>query len=343
MSIQFEPRNWSRIERPNRFAQASGHQIAWAYPTREGVEVDTLVNHSAEIALDAIGDDSGAWDIDTYMGTVGSRRVSWHCTSDSDSNVWALPWSHTGFHAGSGWNRRSWGLEQAFRANHLHRAPAAWVEGLVECSAAAFAAACTYYELPAEHVTPGQRGIVAHGTPHGAPKAGISPGRIRTDPGPYYPWDDLIGRTGELVDQGVVALGFTGELVGECQRFLIAQGYDLSVDDDFGPFTLGALHHWHKSRGHRATGVWTDRTPVSLPPLPPQPIPQPEPEPEPEPPVVEPEPEPEPVDEVVVELEARVAELELTVTAHEQTLRTITTDARTIATNAQAIIEAAAQ
>ena len=175
---------------PNPAASAlDAHRATgqWAYPTRQGVTLDTLVVHSAESFADQIGEDRGAENVTRYGASVADRRVSWNVTTDSDSIVWFCPIEWTCFHAGSGWNRRSAGIEQAFQAHLWPSYPQPWKDAVQENTAVAAAAIIRH---PAARIDPVLRdkdrareagGIIPHGTARGVP--GLNSATYRTDPG----------------------------------------------------------------------------------------------------------------------------------------------------------------
>ncbi len=266
-------KNWTALENPNPSAQRAGYSTGmWAYPTRQGKTARLIVVHDAESVADKVGPDLGAENVDRYMRTVSSRQVSWGATVDSDSVVWGCPWDWTCFHAGSGYNRISWGFEQAYQASKLRGLPSAWKRGLFRNAGKTIACASLKLNIPIVRVNRDGTGVVAHGTPKDATVPGISPGSVRWDPGNEadYDWDTVIAHATDYADKGVVTLGFANDEVGECQRWLVAEGYELTVDNSFGPSTHGALRHSQAERGQRVTGVWVARSvPVIVAPPPP--------------------------------------------------------------------------
>lgn len=249
------------LRHPNRNAQAAGYAHQWAYSTRQGRSVDLVVVHSAESIPDMNGPDNGAENVSRYMTTT-NRSVSWHATSDSDSVVWNCPAEWTCFHAGSGWNRRAWGIEQAYRAGDFAKLPDEFRAATIDNTAQAVAVACGRYGIPPVFIDRGQidagrRGITAHGTGNGV--AGLQPGNVRSDPGwTVDDWRLFISRVTAYVDASAVGLGSKGPAVEAAQTDLNGRASaGLVVDGEFGPKTHAAVLVDQAARGGSASGVWS--------------------------------------------------------------------------------------
>ncbi|WIE65352.1 peptidoglycan-binding protein [Curtobacterium sp. MCLR17_036] len=140
-------------------------------------------------------------------------------------------------------------------------------------SSAAPAASDDVHTGPTATVTKGDltdskvfAGTLGYGAPTGVPAAAA--GTITWLPRP----GDVIERDEDLyaVDErgvrsmyGTVPLwrdlsrGVHGTDVRQLNENLAALGYDVSVDDEFGPRTQAAVRQWQEDRDHEATGVLT--------------------------------------------------------------------------------------
>lgn len=109
-------------------------------------------------------------------------------------------------------------------------------------------------------------GTLGYGTPTGVP--GAAAGTITWLPAP----GDVVHRDEYLYavdERGVRSMygtvpfwrdlsrGRTGTDVRQLNENLAALGYDVSVDDVFGPRTERAVRQWQDDRGHQVTGVLT--------------------------------------------------------------------------------------
>lgn len=131
-----------------------------------------------------------------------TTRASWHDTIDADSIIPMLPPTYTAWHV-RGFNRCAIGMEIGAKATSWKRAPAAWVEGVVENAAYRAAQHAKRFGIPARLLfAPGKRyssainpsgvGFVSHHA--------LDPGR-RTDPGFDFPWNGLMARVRAHLDE----------------------------------------------------------------------------------------------------------------------------------------------
>lgn len=163
------------------------------YYTSRRAEVHLGVIHTGENLPDWDGDDTAAEALAGYASRA-QRAVSWHDTTDSDSEVPTLPLDHTAFHV-RGYNSRSVGVEQATRAAAWGDAPDDWVQGIIDQTSIAVARWVDEYDLPVRRITKAQAdagypGLIDH--------ARLDPDR-RSDPGRDYPWALLLDVTAERV------------------------------------------------------------------------------------------------------------------------------------------------
>lgn len=109
-------------------------------------------------------------------------------------------------------------------------------------------------------------GTLGYGTPTGVPGAasGIitwlpAPGAVIERDGVLYAVDERGVRSmyGTVPVWRDLVRGLEGTDVRQLNENLAALGYDVSVDDEFGPRTQRAVREWQRDRGHRVTGVLT--------------------------------------------------------------------------------------
>ena len=158
-------------------------------------QVQLIVIHTAELSPDLVGQDSAAEALSKFMGNPKESRVSWHTSVDADSVLHELPAEYTGSHVRH-WNSRTVGIEIATKADLWGELPDRHRTALVENTAKATAWFCRSLHIPVARVhtldeaRAGVRGIVAHAT--------LDPTR-RTDPGPEFPWSQLLAQVQALL------------------------------------------------------------------------------------------------------------------------------------------------
>ncbi|MEM6332244.1 MAG: N-acetylmuramoyl-L-alanine amidase [Planctomycetota bacterium] len=160
----------------------------------EGVTVDTIVMHTTQLSLE----DS------LRVLTSGASGVSTHFTIDRNGDIYEMvDLRARAFHA-TYYNSRSVGIEMVGDAND----PDTWTQenlaALYDLSAWLVA---VFPDIPIEHPMgnaydyPGdfydEPGLVAHGQ--------IQPWN-RTDPGPYFPWDEYVSEVEARVPEPGVGL-----------------------------------------------------------------------------------------------------------------------------------------
>lgn len=160
-----------------------------------------IVVHTAESALDEIGEDTGAEGVARYI----SQRTtygSYHRLADSDSVVAVARFEMTTYGDGTGSNDFAIHVSFACRAAdwpHMSRADR---EAFIRNGAEAAAEAARWLQrvhgitVPARRISRAQSdarvpGFISHGD--------RDPGR-RTDPGPAFPWDLFLTTYADLME-----------------------------------------------------------------------------------------------------------------------------------------------
>ncbi|MBF4614074.1 peptidoglycan-binding protein [Curtobacterium sp. VKM Ac-1376] len=109
-------------------------------------------------------------------------------------------------------------------------------------------------------------GTLGYGAPSGVPGAAAGtitwlprPGAVIERDGVLYAVDERDVRTmyGTVPLWRDLERGLQGADVRQLNENLAALGYDVSVDDRFGPRTERAVRQWHDDRGHEVTAVLT--------------------------------------------------------------------------------------
>ncbi|QSB24089.1 peptidoglycan-binding protein [Curtobacterium sp. 24E2] len=137
----------------------------------------------------------------------------------------------------------------------------------------ASAASDDAYSGPTTTVTKGDltdskvfAGTLGYGTPTGVPAAAAGTITWLPRPGDVIQRDEYlyaVDERGVRSMYGTVPLwrdlsrGMHGTDVRQLNENLAALGYDVSVDDEFGPRTQAAVRRWQGDRGHEVTGVLT--------------------------------------------------------------------------------------
>lgn len=160
---------------------------------RHATPTGLIVVHTAESALDAIGEDTGAEGVADFI----RRRAdpgSYHRLVDSDSIVPLVRFEMAAYGDGTGSNEFAIHLSFACRAADWPGMDPARREAFLVNGARAAREAATWLKrehgitVPARRVTrtqsdQGAAGFISHGE--------RDPGR-RTDPGPAFPWDRFL-------------------------------------------------------------------------------------------------------------------------------------------------------
>ncbi|WP_263092180.1 peptidoglycan-binding protein [Curtobacterium sp. RIT-PI-V] len=109
-------------------------------------------------------------------------------------------------------------------------------------------------------------GTLGYGAPTGVPAAAAGTITWLPRPGDIIQRDEYlyaVDERGVRSMYGTVPLwrdlsrGTHGTDVRQLNENLAALGYDVSVDDEFGPRTQAAVRRWQEDRGHEVTGVLT--------------------------------------------------------------------------------------
>lgn len=164
-------------------------QFRQRYATPTGL----IVVHTAESALDAIGEDTGAEGVADFIRRR-SEPGSYHRLVDSDSIVALVRFEMAAYGDGTGSNEFAIHLSFACRAADWPGMDPARREAFLVNGARAAREAAGWLErehrraVPARRVTrdqsdQGAAGFISHGE--------RDPGR-RTDPGPAFPWDRFL-------------------------------------------------------------------------------------------------------------------------------------------------------
>lgn len=185
-------------DHPNR-------NLAQQRPRRDQVS-GVIVKHTAESALDTIGDDTGAEGVARYISERTSYG-SYHVVVDSDSIVQVARFDMTTYGDGTGSNDHAIHISYACRAADWPSMSAERKAAFIRNGAQAAANAAEWVkanrdiEIPARRITRPQSdakvpGFISHGE--------RDPGR-RTDPGPAFPWDLFIDTYAALTQEDPMA------------------------------------------------------------------------------------------------------------------------------------------
>lgn len=222
--------------------------------------------------LDMVGPDASAEKTARYAATT-SRAVSWHSGSDSDSVLELLPPDYTAFHC-RGYNSSTYGHEISKRNMTWSDEPPAWVDATLRRAAGHLGALAGELDVPIRHIT---RAELDRAADRGDPRLGgfvghreLDPSR-RSDPGQDFPWDRFLAlASGEHAppvpparpssdDEAAAAArlrrGSTGVDVRRVQGMLVAHGYELDVDGDYGPRTEQAVRRFQLQHGMGVDGI----------------------------------------------------------------------------------------
>ncbi|MDN4174745.1 N-acetylmuramoyl-L-alanine amidase [Nocardioides sp. SOB77] len=160
-----------------------------------------IVVHTAESALDAIGEDTGAEGVARYI-SERTTYGSYHRLADSDSVVAVARFEMTTYGDGTGSNDHAIHVSFACRAADWPTMSAERREAFIRNGASAAAEAARWLLLehgitvPARRITRPQSDQRVPGfIPHGD----RDPGR-RTDPGPAFPWDHFLTTYADLME-----------------------------------------------------------------------------------------------------------------------------------------------
>lgn len=161
-----------------------------------------IVVHTAESALDATGEDTGAEGVARYIG-VRTTYGSYHRLADSDSVVAVARFDMTTYGDGTGSNDHAIHISFACAAADWPRMSAERRAAFIRNGAKAAAEANAWLvehrgiTVPPRRITRAQSdakvpGFISHGE--------RDPGR-RTDPGPAFPWTDFIEQYAALTQE----------------------------------------------------------------------------------------------------------------------------------------------
>ena len=183
------------------YAPTNGTQWQqWTYPRRGGYRPSgTCIMHTAESALDVIGDDSGAEDCARFIGSRTGSYGSYHSLVDSDSIIEMAPYEYETWQD-SETNNWAVGISAACRTTDWATMGDAKREGyyrnLAWCAAdfvtymkQAYNVTVPLVRITGDQARAGVPGFCAHGD------SGIS----RTDPGKDFDWARFFRYTDELL------------------------------------------------------------------------------------------------------------------------------------------------
>ena len=243
---------WGYQRQPNRRSR-NGEFVGTKGRTRE---IQLIVIHTGEISPKVSNGSSPAERLSAYMSNPDGRSVSWHATTDDTTVLHEIPAQWTTAHV-RGWNSRGIGIEIATKHDLWDQLDADRVDAYIENLARLCAWYCQRFDLPAVQVQSkgaaesGAKGLIAHST--------LDPAR-RKDPGPAFPWSDLLRRVeGILASGGVlVGLGDRGPHVEAAQQLLHDKGYGAmvgAIDGAAGPKFDDAVRALEKDSGQPTTGL----------------------------------------------------------------------------------------
>ena len=165
-----------------------------------------IVKHTAESALDTLGDDTGAEGVARYISERTSYG-SYHVVVDSDSIVQVARFEMTTYGDGTGSNEHAIHISYACRAADWPNMSAERKSAFIDNGAQAAANANAWLQSQRNITVPARRisriqsdqkipGFISHGE--------RDPGR-RTDPGPAFPWDLFIDTYAALTQEDPMA------------------------------------------------------------------------------------------------------------------------------------------
>jgi len=222
-----------------------------------------IVLHTAENALDVVGEDAGAENVAEFVRARTDQGGSYHAVVDSDSVVWLVPPTYTAFGA-RGYNADVLHVSFACRGTDWDIMPADRRAGFLEQGAWVAARYAVWLngvvrDFPAPRiltkpeVDAGRSGFSFHRF--------LDPAR-RSDPGVSFPVEEFLeGYAAVLAGgQAPVASGDAGgRWVREFQRIV-----GVEVDGDFGPLTSAAAdrvgllsHRWRFTSVVAEQLVWS--------------------------------------------------------------------------------------
>jgi hypothetical protein len=159
----------------------------WGYPRRGSRLSGTAILHTAECAMDHVGEDSSAENCAAFIRNR-SDYGSYHCLCDSDSIIWMAPWEYETWQD-SQTNPWAVGISAAVQADNWHLIPAERRDRIYRNMAVCAADFVTYMKaaygvtVPLKRISGAQAragvpGFCAHGD------SGID----RHDPGAGFDW-----------------------------------------------------------------------------------------------------------------------------------------------------------
>lgn len=152
-----------------------------------------IVVHTAENAMDTVGEDTGAENVAAFIARRTDAPGSYHILADSDSRLRLVPFTAEAYGDGTGSNPYAMHLSAACRTTDWKKMSAARRAGFVNQMARGAATYAKWLkknygiDIPSRRVTrsessAGKAGFITHGE--------RDPGR-RTDPGADFPWDEF--------------------------------------------------------------------------------------------------------------------------------------------------------
>jgi peptidoglycan hydrolase-like protein with peptidoglycan-binding domain len=213
----------------------------------------------------------------SYFAGANAPRASAHYNCDNNSTVCSVKPDDTAWHtAENRTNNCGIGIEQAGYANQGIGPGTGWNDQysqdmILGQVAPLVAALCQRYGIPVQFLSAADlaagnlRGISSHREI----TYGFKVYGGHTDPGPDYPFGQLLGEVNRILgnpldvpyqptagpNPGVWTVGSTGNKVKDIQKLV-----GVTADGVFGPATAAAVTAWQKKLQIPADGVWGPRT-----------------------------------------------------------------------------------
>lgn len=237
---------------------------------------------SAPISLIVIHDmeageySSTAENCASYFAGSNAPRASAHYNCDNDSTVCSVKPEDTAWHtAENRTNNCGIGIEQAGYANQGIGPGFGWNDAysqnmILTQVAPLVAALCKRYNIPARFLSGADlaAGNLSGISSHREITYGFKIYGGHTDPGPDYPFDQLLGEVSRILGGGITAanptpapatgvwtIGTTGNKVRDIQKVV-----GVTADGVYGPATAAAVKSWQQKLQIPADGVWGPRT-----------------------------------------------------------------------------------
>jgi hypothetical protein len=213
----------------------------------------------------------------SYFAGSNAPRASAHYNCDNNSTVCSVKPDDTAWHtAENRTNNCGIGIEQAGYANQGIGIGSGWNDEYSQSMiltqvAPLVAALCQRYGIPVRFLSGEDlaAGNLSGITSHREITYGFRVYGGHTDPGPDYPFGQLLGEVARIIGggsynapaqtpaptSGVWTVGSTGNKVKDIQKLV-----GVTVDGVFGPATAAAVTGWQKKLQIPADGIWGPRT-----------------------------------------------------------------------------------